>query len=611
MLQSKNICLVAAFNHEHIFIDPTPKAEESFYERERLFKMPNSSWAHYNPDLISQGGGVFSRSIGHIPLNKHIRHLLGIPPSYDTIPPHELIQFILKAPVDLLWFGGIGTYIKATTESHHQVNDRHNDLLRVDADHVDARVIVEGANLGMTQQARIEFAKKQGRINTDAIDNSAGVSCSDHEVNIKILCQNLIEQGKITREQRNELLAQMAIEVSELVLSDNMKQNMALGLMEYASVQDLSIYQALIQNLEKAETLPLKRKGEFIPTDEELNERRVKNKGLTRPELATIMAYTKINLYQNLLDTFQKKDHYFPQKRNYLRCYFPQTLKNKYAEAIDTHPLKNEIIATVLANNVINRLGAPYVLEMCQATSSNVVDVIEAYADLDELFNLKNIWSSWKKDEKKEEAAIYYQGLYEFIQGIKQLTLVALRNKNIIKNNWVSLNALLPQIMDIFMTYQREYLALSPTKQPLFMEIGPFSPLILEFTCHIKENAQVDEINEAFKVFWDLHTTLNLQLIYDLAQKIPCTEEWQRQAKFTLLDELVQIESKLAHRMLAIGGVHTWYANNKDALQKHNTTLTWVQGALANPYEKVDIALVLHALRSLNLLYEGMKNDNK
>ncbi len=601
MLQSKMLCLVAAFNHEHIFIDPNPDPSISFEERQRLFRLPYSNWSNYNSNLLSEGGGVFSRSISHIPLNKFIRRRLGIPNHYDSISPHELIQFILKAPVDVIWFGGIGTYVKALEESHYQVDDRSNDDVRVDANDMEARVIIEGANLGMTQQARIEFAKKQGLINTDTIDNSAGVSCSDHEVNIKILLQGLVKKGKLSLQDRNDLLVSMQNDVVNLVLTDNLHQNIALKFMEYASSKDLFIYQALIHALEKAEALPLRQKGDVIPTDDDLAERRIKNKGLVRPELATLMAYTKINLYQYLLDHLQHEDAYFSKKRKYLHQYFPEILTQKFSESVDGHQLRKEIITTVLANDIVNHMGVTFVLELCQASSSSPVEVVEAYTSLNELFGFQSIWNSWQDPNQADNEGSYDETLYEFIQSVKQLTLVCLRNKSAVQNNWSKLTSLLPQMMDIFVTYQREYLALSATKRPVCVEIGPFLPVMLEFALQLKGNLSQDELNERLKTFWDVHNGLQIQIIYELANKIFCAEEWQREAKFSLLDDLVHTESQLAYQVFAVGGFSKWSEINGLALQKHKNSLDWINGAIANPYEKADIALILHALRTLKI----------
>jgi len=354
MLQSKAIRLLAAFNHMHIFLDPDPSdLEASFNERQRLFDLPRSSWADYSAPLISKGGGVFERSAKAIPLSDEMRAMSGLPDA--AVSPDILIRALLTAPVDLLWFGGIGAYIKASHQSHGDVGDKANDILRVDAKDVKARVIAEGANLGVTQAGRIEFARAGGRINTDAIDNSAGVDCSDHEVNIKILLAEAIASGALAAGERDALLETMTDEVARHVLQDNYDQTGALSVMQDAADADLDSHERFIEQLEARGKLS--REVEALPAAEGFRKLREASLGLTRPELAVLMAYGKLDLFSSLIASHAPDD---PSFESLLAGYFPHQLE-RFAAARSRHRLRREIIATVLSNRVVNMVGPTFV----------------------------------------------------------------------------------------------------------------------------------------------------------------------------------------------------------------------------------------------------------
>ncbi|MBY0377894.1 MAG: NAD-glutamate dehydrogenase, partial [Gammaproteobacteria bacterium] len=327
MLLSQQIQLVGAFNHAHIFLDPNPDAALSFNERKRLFELPRSTWADYNPDLISAGGGVFSRNVKSIKLSPEIKKLLGI--DKDMLEPNQLIHAMLKAEVDLLWNGGIGTYIKASTESHAEVGDKANDALRVNGCDLRAKVVGEGGNLGATQRGRIEYALAGGRIVTDFIDNSAGVDCSDHEVNIKILLNQVVANGDMTEKQRNELLASMTDEVGKLVLRNNYTQTQAISLARGQTKYSLDLFIQVMEDLERVGLLD--RALEFLPTDKELQERKGADKGLTSPELAVLLAYFKIFLKEELLKSSTPEDPYVSK---FVKFEFPATLHERFYDEI-------------------------------------------------------------------------------------------------------------------------------------------------------------------------------------------------------------------------------------------------------------------------------------
>lgn len=333
MLLSRHIRLVAAFDHRHVFLDPDPDAAQSFAERSRLFALPRSSWADYDTSLISDGGGVWDRTRKSVPISAPARAALGLDDTITELSPPELVRAILRAPVDLLWNGGIGTYIKASGETNAMVGDKSNDAVRIDGNEVRARVVGEGGNLGVTALGRIEYSQNGGRINTDAIDNSAGVDCSDHEVNIKILLDSLVNSGALPSEERNPLLASMTDEVADLVLADNVAQNNLLGVSRTSAVPMLTVHRRQIADLVKRRGLD--RKIEVLPTDAEITRRRQAGQGLTSPELATLVAHVKLALKDDLLATdLPDSDTFAPR----LPRYFPKILRERFRTAIKAHP---------------------------------------------------------------------------------------------------------------------------------------------------------------------------------------------------------------------------------------------------------------------------------
>jgi glutamate dehydrogenase len=386
MLLSKEIRLIAAFDHRDIFIDPDPDAAVSFAERERLFALPRSSWADYNASLISKGGGVFSRQLKSIPLNDQIRELLDL--RADHLTPAELINAILKARAELLYLGGVGTYVKSPRESHLDVGDKANDAVRVDAGQLRCKVVGEGANLGVTQAGRIVFASGGGRIDTDAIDNSAGVDTSDHEVNIKILTGALERSGGLTRASRDTLLASMTDEVAEHVLAHNIDQTLALSLMEATAVADLGQYAEFMTGLEAKGRLD--RVVEGLPDDMAIAERGAAGKGLTRPELAVMLAYGKLDLFDDIIEGRSPDDPYFETT---LRAYFPSAL-GRYEDAMRRHRLRREIIATVIDNEIVNRCGPTFAERLRTAAGCDTDALVIGFESARQILRLEDIWSA-------------------------------------------------------------------------------------------------------------------------------------------------------------------------------------------------------------------------
>ncbi|MET1001244.1 MAG: NAD-glutamate dehydrogenase domain-containing protein, partial [Acidimicrobiia bacterium] len=388
MLLSRHLRIVAAFDHRHVFLDPDPDPAASFAERERLFGLPRSSWADYDTSLLSAGGGVHPRTAKSIPISAQVRARLGLPDGVGSMTPAELMKAILAAPVDLLWNGGIGTYVKASTESHADVGDKANDAIRVDGADLRVKVVGEGGNLGLTQLGRIEFAVAGGHINTDAIDNSAGVDTSDHEVNIKILLDRVVAAGELTVPARNELLQEMTDDVAALVLRDNYRQNRALAnaRAQAASMED--VHARFIRALEQQGDL--KREVERLPNEEELLDRRAAGIGLTVPELAVLLAYAKIDLEDAILATALPDD---PDFSSALSEYFPRALAERYRDRFAEHPLRREIVATALVNGVVNRAGTTFAFRLAEETGATADEILRAHEAARAVFGQAELWS--------------------------------------------------------------------------------------------------------------------------------------------------------------------------------------------------------------------------
>ena len=399
MLLSRHIELIGAFNHLHIFLDPNPDPAKAWAERKRLFDLPRSSWADYDRTLISKGGGVFERSLKSIPLSPEMRARLQTDATQMT--PPDLIRALLKASVDLLWFGGIGTYIKASSETNADAGDRANDALRIDANTIGAKVVGEGANLAVTQRARIEYALNGGRINSDAIDNSAGVDTSDHEVNIKILTNGVVASGGMTLKQRDKLLGDMTEEVGQLVLRDNYLQTLALTLAESQGADRLDEQSRLMREMERQGRLD--RAVEYLPDDKALAARAAAGKSLTRPELAVLLAYVKNNLAHDLVETDLPDD---PRLEADLIAYFPKALAKRQRPEIERHRLRREIISTVAANDLVNHCGITFVEEMEERSGKGPGDVVRAYTITRGVFDLEAVWSAIDALDNKVPAAV-------------------------------------------------------------------------------------------------------------------------------------------------------------------------------------------------------------
>ncbi|MGH3585860.1 MAG: NAD-glutamate dehydrogenase domain-containing protein, partial [Pseudonocardia sp.] len=388
MLLSRHIRLLAAFDHRHVFVDPTPDAARSFAERERLFGLPRSSWDDYDRSLISPGGGVWPRTAKSVPIGPEVRDALGLAADVTKMSPPDLIAAILRAPADLLWNGGIGTYVKASDEAQADAGDKANDVVRADANELRVKVVGEGGNLGLTQRGRIEFARAGGKINTDAIDNSAGVDCSDHEVNIKILLDRLVAAGELDRDARNAVLMEMTDEVAGLVLDDNRDQNGVLGIARAHAPAMVSVHARLASDL--AARRGLDRELEVLPNPEGFAALEAAGTGLTSPELSTLLAHTKLDLTAQVLATDLPDASAFAIR---LPEYFPSEMRERFADAVRRHPLRREIVTTQLVNEMVDGAGITYAFRLAEELSATATDAVRAYAVTTAVYELPQLWA--------------------------------------------------------------------------------------------------------------------------------------------------------------------------------------------------------------------------
>ena len=422
MLLSDQIKLVAAFNHLHIFIDPDPDPATSFAERKRLFDLPRSGWNDYDKSLISKGGGIFDRSAKSIRLTPELKKLTGV--NQAQMPPNDLISALLKSRFDLLWNGGIGTYVKASHESQADVGDKANDGLRVDACDLRCRVIGEGGNLGMTQLSRVEYARQGGRMNTDFIDNAGGVDCSDHEVNIKILMNGMVAAGDLTLKQRNKLLVEMTDEVSSLVLKNNYRQVQAITLAERRSLVSMSEYQRFINKLEGQGKL--NRKLEYLPADDVLDEQRLAGKGLSRPELSVLVSYSKADLKERLLETDLPDDSYVARE---LVTAFPRQMLEKFGNELKGHRLCREIVSTQVANEIVNFMGINFADRLGVSTGADIQRITRAYVLVRDVFMLKDLWKQIELLDYQVDADIQLEMMERLQYLVRHATRWILRNR--------------------------------------------------------------------------------------------------------------------------------------------------------------------------------------
>jgi glutamate dehydrogenase len=555
MLQSPHIRLLAAFNHLHIFIDPDPDPAKSFVERRRLFDLPRSSWADYDPKLISAGGGVFDRAAKSVPISPRMKQIFGI--AEDHLTPAELGRKLLTVEVDLLFFGGIGSFVKAHGESHAEVGDRANDALRVDGEELRAKVVGEGANLGVTQRGRVAFALKGGRINTDAIDNSAGVDMSDHEVNIKILLSGAIAAGALAHEEREPLLAQMADDVARLVLRDNYLQGEALSVAEAPGPAALDRQIRLIRDLERLGRLD--RTLEFLPDDETLAARAAARRGLVRPELAVLLAHAKLSLYQDLLASDLPD---MPELVGDLRDYFPPALRERFAAQIAAHQLRREITATVVTNDLVNRAGIAFIHDMRARTGRGSAEAARADRIVREVFDLPGLWAGIEALDGRVAARVQLEMLLDVAGLVEHAAAWLLRGNRLGLGREIArlgpsirqLTALLPGLLPApdraALDQRTQRLVAAGVPQPLALAVA--GTVFLAAAPEIADLAEraAQPLDRAARVYYATGARFALDEMRAAAGRLPAETGWQKQAVETVIDDLFGLQAEVALRAL-------------------------------------------------------------
>lgn len=606
MLLSKHICLVAAFNHLHIFVDPNPISARSFRERSRLFKLPRSSWADYDKKLISKGGGIFSRTDKAISVSPEMKARFAI--EQDSVTPDQLINLLLKSPVDLVWNGGIGTYIKSSAESHSEVGDKANDSLRVNGSEVHAKVIGEGGNLGLTQQARIEYAIAQGVSLTDFIDNAAGVDCSDHEVNIKILLNKLVADKRLSMSRRNSLLESMTDDVSQLVLSNNYSQVQAIGVAYTQMAIRNKEYADLISYLEK--NAGLDRELEFLPSEEQLEERAVKGNYLTRPEISVVTSYIKMYLKSELVEVDYVEDNYLLP---YLYSAFPQKLVKSYKKEIHHHPLRKEIIATQLANTVVNLLGPSFIYRMVESTGSTVGEVIKAAVIAKDVFQAEAVWKQVELLDYKISAEVQAEMMSRIIRLVRRVTRWLLRNRRSslsfeaesaffvakVKQCKKMLPAKLPPDFKHMFEDKLEYLVNENVPVELATEVCR-ADFLFSATSFVEISTNSSEkLATVVDIYYLVGERLKLNWLGKMINQLPVANYWQALARESFLDDLAWQQRALTYNVVsskqstagAKAMVANWEASNEEAISRASAMLMQLQGESQPDYSMFSVAL--------------------
>ncbi|RCS30982.1 NAD-glutamate dehydrogenase [Rhodanobacter denitrificans] len=590
MLLSGHTRLLAAFDHRHVFLDPNPDAARTFVERQRMFKLPRSSWDDYDKSLISAGGGVYPRSAKSIPISPEVRAVLGLKPDVEQMAPTDLLSAILKAPVDLLWNGGIGTYVKSSAETHADVGDRANNALRVNGAELRCKVVGEGGNLGFTQKGRIEAAQKGVLLNTDFIDNSAGVDTSDHEVNIKILLNDAVQRGELSFDARNTQLAAMTDEVAQLVLWDNYRQNEAITLMEHQSVHRLGSMAHFIRTLEAEGTLD--RQVENLPSEAELAERKSRGLGLTRPELAVLLSYDKIRLFQQLLDSDVPEDPYLSKE---LVRYFPVPLHEKYAAHMQRHRLKREIIATAVTNSTINRMGATFMMRMQEDTGQGPAAIAKAYTAAREILEARELWAQIEALDAKVAEDTQVDAIKQIWSLLRHMTRWLLNrpggsldiaaNVARYQSGVSALRKALPGVLTPtgqgdFSSSQEKWEGLGlPAELALRLARMPELRAALDMADVSQLSGQ--PIEKVAGVFYELGEALDLEWLRDQIEALPVEGHWHAQARGSLLDELNHQHRALAQQVLNLGGDSKGVSPVQAWLQRDDATLQYTRSMLA------------------------------
>ena len=605
MLLSRHIRLLAAFDHRHIFLDPNAVSASSFEERERLFKLPRSSWDDYDRKKISKGGGVFPRTAKSITLSPEASSMLGI--AATTAAPNEIIRAILKMPADLLWNGGIGTYVKSSEESNAEVGDRTNDAVRINGTELRAKVVGEGGNLGLTQRGRVEYALGGGRLNTDFIDNSAGVNTSDVEVNIKILLNPLMQAGKLTRGDRNKLLARMTNEVATLVLRNNYLQSQAISTLELQARARLPEFQHLIRTLERSGDL--NRALEFLPADDELADRRKRGVGLSRPELSILLAYSKIWLTNHLLASDVPEDPYLS---NELERYFPEPIQEKFSRQIGQHRLRREIITTATTNSLVNRMGPAFVPRAQEDTGAQPAQIARAYTAAREIFDMRATWAEIEALDTRIPAKLQYSMAFQTGRLLRHVTywLLSQRKKGLQVDAAVAefrkgVRQLEAEVVNVLGGSDRERFE-KVRKEHVDAGVPPaLAARIASLPAHnaaldIVEIAAAHEVSvvEAARVYFEIGTRVGLDWLRDQIEQLSVEGTWQAIARTGLRDGAMRIHRRLAERVLSKteqGAAHArvaaWLEAAGDDLAQWQRTVTEMKASGAGDFATLSVGL--------------------
>ncbi|HEY0693980.1 MAG TPA: NAD-glutamate dehydrogenase [Kribbella sp.] len=560
MLLSEHIRLVAAFDHRHIFLDPTPDAALSYAQRRRLFDLPRSSWADYDASLLSEGGGVYPRTDKAIPISPEVRDALGIEGNPSTLTPGELMQAIVKAPVDLFWNGGIGTYVKASSETDADVGDKANDAIRINGKDLRAKAVGEGGNLGFTQLGRIEYALAGGRINTDFIDNVAGVDTSDHEVNIKILLDQVVADGDLTEKQRNDVIASMTDEVAALVLKSNYRQNIGLANASAQAPALLHVHQDWIRRLEREGLLD--RELEFLPSVAEFRRRGADGRGLTSPELSVLIAYTKIVLEAELLKTSLPDDDYLAAK---LASYFPRVIQERFGEPMKSHQLRREIIATQVVNEFVNSSGITAYHRLSLETGGSVEDVVRANLAASRIFSqpdllahnaeLDNVVDSATQTNMRLETRTLVERATRWLVSNRRPPVDIAELIDYFLPGIAKLTAALPEVLRgrelALFEQRREALLVKGVSDDFATRIAVLPPAYAGLG--IVETAHCDDLDvlEVAKVHFALGERLQLGRFLERIVDLPRTDRWQTMARAALRDDLHAVHARLTAQVLA------------------------------------------------------------
>jgi glutamate dehydrogenase len=613
MLLSRHIKLVAAFDHRHVFLDPSPDPQASYAERRRLFDLPRSSWADYDTSLISAGGGVWPRTVKSIPISPQARIALGLSDGVTALPPDQVISAILAAPVDLLYNGGIGTYVKASGQTQADAGDRSNDGVRIDADELRARVIAEGGNLGLTQAARIEYAQGGGLVNTDFIDNSAGVDTSDHEVNIKILLDGAIRDGELSPADRGPLLHAMTDEVASLVLRHNYQQVRTLAAAKAQDAQMLHVHARQIKRMEREQRI--RRRLDALPTDKEIAERRSAGTGLTVPEFAVLLTHAKIGVTQEVLASSLPDDPYL---QRVLVGYFPAPLRERFAGRMTAHPLRREIITTAVVNDMVDRSGITFVFRLNEETGANAADITAAWLVAREVFDMPGFWTQVESLDGQVDTAVQIQLALEGRKLTERAARWLIHNRRLPFDITATIGELahgvltvaggLPKLLtgsDLAgFEERRESFAGRGVPDDLAERVAAMVPAYSAFDIVEVAASCGLSVEETAEVYFDLADRLQITRLRDRITALPRDNRWNTMARAALRDDLYACHAALARDVLAASSsgspeqrLAAWAQRNEPAVRRTAQTLSEIWDS--DEFTVATLSVAVRAVRTL------------